>query len=135
MISILIVSHGKLAEGMLDAMSMITGPQENVASLGLQESDSPEELMDRIKESINQMDHSEGVLIMVDLYGATPFNSSWRFYMENDIEIEIITGFNLPMLVEIVINREGTTLSNLLDKAIHFGMEGIKKLPSGIRKK
>ena len=135
MISILIVSHGALAEGMMNAMSMITGPQEKVAALGLQESESPDTLIDRIKETIDQMDDGDGVLIMVDLYGASPFNSSSRLYMQSDKKIEIITGVNLPMLVEIVISREGMTLPELLEHAFQSGMEGIKKLPDAIRKK
>ena len=135
MISILIVSHGALAEGMMDAMRMITGPQEKVAVLGLQESESPETLIDKIKASVDQMDDGDGVLIMVDLYGATPFNSSSRLYLESDKQIEIVTGANLPMLVEIVISREEKTLTDLLDQAFQSGMEGIKKLPESIRKK
>ncbi len=134
MISLIIVSHGALAEGLLDAMRMITGPQEQVAALGLKESEAPEDLIDRIKETADSLDDGSGVLIMVDLYGASPFNSSSRLFMESSKQIEVITGVNLPMLVEIVIAREGQTLAGLVDQAYRSGMEGIKLLPDSIRK-
>ncbi len=134
MISVLVVSHGALAEGLVDAMQMITGPQEQVAALGLEESEAPENLIDRIKEAIDTLDDGDGVLIMVDLYGATPFNSSSRLFMESDKQIEIVTGVNLPMLVEIVISREGQNLTDLVNHAYQSGMEGIKMLPDSIRK-
>jgi len=134
LISILVVSHGALAEGLVDAMQMITGPQEQVAALGLAESEAPENLIDRIEEAIDTLDDGDGVLIMVDLYGATPFNSSSRLFMESDKQIEIVTGVNLPMLVEIVISREGQNLTDLVNHAYQSGMEGIKMLPDSIRK-
>jgi PTS system mannose-specific IIA component len=134
LISILVVSHGALADGMVDAMQMITGQQDKVMALGLKETEAPEDLIDRIREAADTLDDGDGVLIMVDLYGATPFNSSSRLYMESDRKIEVITGVNLPMLVEIVISREGQNLSDLVNQAYQSGMEGIKLLPESIRK-
>lgn len=134
MISLIVVSHGALAEGLVDAMQMITGPQEQVAALGLKESEAPEDLIDRIREKADALDDGSGVLIMVDLYGASPFNSSSRLYMEGGRQIEVVTGVNLPMLVEIVLGREGQSLADLVNQAYQSGMEGIKLLPDSIRK-
>jgi PTS system mannose-specific IIA component len=134
LISILVVSHGALAEGMLDAMQMITGPQEKVLALGLKETEAPEDLIDRIREAADALDDGDGVLIMVDLYGATPFNSSSRLFMESSHSIEVVTGVNLPMLVEIVMSREGVSLADLLQQAYQAGQGGIKLLPDSIRK-
>lgn len=134
MISLLVISHGGLAEGLLDAMQMITGPQEKVLALGLQESEAPEDLIERIREAVETLDDGDGVLIMVDLYGATPFNSSSRLFLESQKKIEVITGVNLPMLVEIVISREGQTLPDLLEQAFQSGQTGIQKLPDALRK-
>jgi len=134
LISLLVISHGGLAEGLLDAMQMITGPQEKVLALGLQESEAPEDLIERIREAVETLDDGDGVLIMVDLYGATPFNSSSRLFLESQKKIEVITGVNLPMLVEIVISREGQTLPDLLEQAFQSGQTGIQKLPDALRK-
>jgi PTS system mannose-specific IIA component len=135
LIGIFVVSHGALAEGMVNAMEMITGPQEKVIPLGLQESEAPENLIDKLKEAMIVNDDGDGVLILTDLYGASPFNSSSRLYMESKNKIEILTGVNLPMLVEIVMSREGSDLATLFNNAYQAGLDGIKMLPESIRKK
>lgn len=133
MISILIVSHGDLAAGMLDALQMLTGEQGQVAALGLCESEAPEELVEHVRAEINAMDDGDGVLIAVDLYGATPFHSSARLFLESDHKIEVVTGVNLPMLAEIMVNREGTSLEELVKQAYQAGKDGIQTLPDSIR--
>ncbi len=133
MISILIVSHGEMAAGVLDALQMLTGEQGQVAALGLCESEAPEELVEHIRVEINAMDDGDGVLIAVDLYGATPFNSGARMFLESDHKIEVVTGVNLPMLAEIMVNRESTSLEELVKQAYQAGKDGIQTLPDSIR--
>lgn len=133
MISILIVSHGELAAGMLNALQMLTGEQERVAALGLLESEAPEDLVERVRESIDSMDDGDGVLIAVDLFGATPFHASSRLFLESDKKIEVITGVNLPMLAEIMVNREDASLEELVKQAYQAGLSGIQMLPDSIR--
>jgi PTS system mannose-specific IIA component len=133
LISILIVSHGKLAAGMLDALRMLTGDQDQIAALGLCESEAPEELVEHVRAEINKMDDGDGVLIAVDLYGATPFHSSARMFLESEHKIEVVTGVNLPMLAEIMVNREGASLEDLAKQAYQAGLDGIQMLPDSIR--
>jgi PTS system mannose-specific IIA component len=133
LISILIVSHGELAAGMLNALQMLTGEQEKVAALGLLESEAPEDLVERIREKVNEMDDGSGVLITVDLFGASPFHSSARLFLESDKKIEVVTGVNLPMLAEIMVNREDLSLEDLVKQAYQAGLDGIQMLPDSIR--
>jgi len=135
LVGIIVVSHGNLADGLLDAMRMITGEQEGVVAISLKESDAPEDLGEHIKEVLPEVDDGDGILIMADLFGATPFNASSRLYLELDNKIEIITGANLPMLVETVICREGNDLQSVFACALQSGKEGIQSLPESIRKK
>jgi len=134
LVGIILVSHGGMAEGLLDAMRMITGEQERVVAISLNESDAPEDLGERIKEVLPEMDDGDGVLIMVDLFGATPFNASSRLYLELDRKIEIVTGANLPMLVETVISRAGNDLKSVFECALQSGKDGVQSLPDSIRK-
>jgi len=135
LVGIIVVSHGNLADGLLDAMQMITGEQASVVAISLKESDAPEDLGERIKEILPEVDDGDGVLIMADLFGATPFNASSRLYLELDRKIEIITGANLPMLVETVISRGGNDLKSVFECALQSGKDGIQSLPESIRKK
>ena len=106
MIGLVLVSHGKLAEGLIDAMQMITGEQQAVRAIGLLETEDVEGLMDKILQAVNEVDSGEGVLIMVDLFGASPFNASARLALTYpDRSLEVVTGVNLPMLLKLSTAR------------------------------
>ena len=135
MVGIVIVTHGNMAHGILESMQMITGEQAQVVPIILEEDKSPEDLSELIKHAIKQVDNGNGVLIMVDLFGATPFNVSARLYMESDHSLEVVTGLNLPMLVETVITRGENDLNTVFEIAQNAGISGIKSIPDNLRKK
>jgi len=107
MIGIVIVSHGALAEGMLDTCRLFFPdglPQ--VKALGLMQEDSAEEFERRIEEAVQEADTGEGVLVMCDLLGGTPANCSRRIMLrQNREEIQFVAGFNLAMLLEALGSR------------------------------
>jgi PTS system mannose-specific IIA component len=128
-IALLLISHGKLAEGMLDAMQMIAGEQPAVRAIGLLETEDVDGLMEKIKQAVNDLDEGDGVLLMVDLFGASPFNASARLVLGHPEQpLEVITGMNLPMLVELAVQREGLTLAQAAALAQQVGPEGIRRL-------
>jgi PTS system mannose-specific IIA component len=114
-----------MAEGMLEAVRMITGVTEQIEAVGLQEEDSPEGLMDVIEEAVKRVDKGDGVLLFVDLYGATPFNASARLALMQGDNLEVVCGVNLPMLLELTMQREGETLSSLVKLAVESGKTGV----------
>jgi len=129
MIGLVLVSHGKLAEGLADAMQMITGEQESVRTIGLLETEDVESLMEKVSRAIAEVDSAEGVLIMVDLFGASPFNASARLVMSAPGKpLEVVTGMNLPMLVELVVQRDGMTLEEAVALVLKVGPESMRRL-------
>ncbi|MCC6145955.1 MAG: PTS sugar transporter subunit IIA [Anaerolineaceae bacterium] len=128
MVGILIVSHGKLAEGLIDALKMIVGDQEAVDYLSLNPGDSVEALTGKITTAVESLNRGEGVLIMTDLFGASPFNASGMATQSSNFPIDVITGFNLGMMIETVLGREGKTLSEISNLAFTSGVSSIKKL-------
>lgn len=132
MIGLVAVSHGRMAEGMLDAMRMITGEQEKVEAVALRETDDVEGLMERIQTAAASVDDGEGVLVLVDLFGASPFNASARLALAKERALEVVTGMSLPMLVEIVVQREGMNLNELAELAKQSGLEGIRVLSEAV---
>lgn len=129
MIGLVLVCHGKMAEGLIDAMQMIAGEQEAVRGIGLYETEGVEDLMAKIQNAVEEVDCGEGVLIMVDLFGASPFNASARLILSSPGKaLEVITGLNLPMLVELVTQREGMNLTEAVDLVLKVGPEGIRRL-------
>jgi mannose/fructose/sorbose-specific phosphotransferase system IIA component len=128
MIRFIIVTHGLLAQGLANAMEMIMGPQEAITVIGFFEEDSIDELEKRIEESVTSRAPGESVLIFVDLFGASPFNASARVASRHS-NVDIITGVNLPMMLEMTIQRQNQlSLSELVAEGIRAGTEGIKAL-------
>ncbi|MCC7129497.1 MAG: PTS sugar transporter subunit IIA [Anaerolineae bacterium] len=131
MIGLVLVSHGKLAEGLIDAMQMIAGEQEAVRAVALLETEEIESLIERIQQAVNAVDSGEGVLIFVDLFGASPFNASARLVLASpERPLEVITGVNLPMLVELVVQREGMSLNDAVELVLQVAPESIRRLAS-----
>jgi PTS system mannose-specific IIA component len=78
MIGILVVTHGRVAEELVNAARNIV---EGLAAAA-----------------------GEPVLILTDMFGGTPTNLSLPFLSEN---VEIVTGVSLPMLIKASALREG----------------------------
>ena len=133
MVGIVVVSHGNMAEGMIDAARMIVGSMENVATVSLKESDAVEDLMDRIEAALGEVDQGDGALILVDLFGASPFNASARLAV-NRKNVEVISGMNLPMLLELAVQREGEDLGSVTQIAFEAGATSIRTLSQTLNK-
>lgn len=134
MVGVLVVAHGEMASGLLDAARMIVGDQEALLALSLQEMEDVEGLMAKVEEAISQVDTGEGVLVLVDLPGASPFNASARIAMQRE-GIEVVTGVNLPMLAELLVMRDGSSLEECVDIAKEAGISGVRTLSEILQKK
>ena len=75
MVGIVVASHGSLASGMLDALELLSGEQKAIKAIGLHRGDSPDAFVAKVREAINAVDESVGVLVLVDLFGGTPSNA------------------------------------------------------------
>mgnify|MGYP001051728229 FL=1 len=134
MIGIVLISHGNFARGLLNAAEMIAGEAEQIACIGLQPKDDIDQLVVRIQEAVNQVDDPDGVLLMVDLFGASPFNASGRLVLAQQDHLELVTGMNLPMLVELLVAREGLDLNSASQMALDAGISGVSRLSDKIKK-
>jgi len=133
MINFILVSHGQMAAGIMNAAELISGKHKGVEIIGLKESDPIEELNQRVEKAIlNLKDCSDGILIMVDLFGASPFNVSSLTSSKFE-NVDVITGLNLPMLLETLMQRESMTLTEIVSLAKQSGIDGIKVLSNLIK--
>jgi PTS system mannose-specific IIA component len=123
-----IVSHGDLADGLVDAARMIAGELEGIATVSLREMDAVEGLVERVAAAIQAVDSGDGVVVLVDLFGASPFNASARLALQGDSKMEVISGMSLPMLLDLVVERDGKTLEQLVEIAQEAGTSGINTL-------
>ena len=105
-IGIIIASHGKFAEGIHQSGSMIFGDQEKVQVVTFMPSEGPDDLYGHFNDAIAQFDADDEILVLADLWSGSPFNQASRIAGENpDRKIAIITGLNLPMLIQAYTER------------------------------
>lgn len=130
MINILLISHGNFADGILHAAELIIGSSDGIQILDLQREDPIDELRNRIDSALKILySNSDGVLILVDLLGASPFNQAATVNPDLFPSIEVVTGLNLPMLLEVITNRSSAnSLDELSAIAEQAGIDGIKVL-------
>ncbi len=129
-IGILLMSHGKMAEGMLDSCKLFFGDDvSNIKALCLEPADDPSEFDTRIREAINEIDDGNGVVAMCDLLGGTPSNRS--VYCLSD-RFQVITGMNFTMLLELLGKR--LTVEDLSELDVHDLIETGKKGISNLNK-
>ncbi len=105
MVGIVIASHGELAPGIKQAGSMVFGDQPNVGAVSLMPSMGPDDIRAKIEECISSFDDQDQVLILADLWGGTPFNQASAVLDGHEDSWAIVTGLNLPMLIEAYASR------------------------------
>lgn len=123
MIGGIIVSHGKLAEELLNALTIILGEVVNVEAISIGWYDDVEESKKKINQSLKKVDQKNGVVIFTDMFGGTPSNLSFSFLKDN--QVEIITGVNLPMLIKFVSLQRSSNLKEVVKKVVEQGKKNI----------
>ena len=126
MINILVVTHGNFGNELIKSAEMIAGKQENIESLGLFVEDDFDMFKSKVKNKIKELENEEGVLVLVDMFGGTPSNAS--FANLNNLDLECVTGLNLPMMLEVLINRNIKTLKELVNIAVDVKKNSIFNL-------
>jgi PTS system mannose-specific IIA component len=125
MIGIVLVSHGLLAEGLKNAAEMIAGPQEHFLTIGMQPGTGAERLRSELEPAVRSLKCDGGVLILIDILGGNPAHASSRLALHG---AQVICGVNLPMLLEILVQREFLTLRDLTPIALQAAKEGVINL-------
>ena len=132
MIGIVIVTHCQLGDALIGAAEFIIGSRpESLESVSIDLNENSEKLRDKITQGIKKVKGSEGVLILTDMFGGTPSNLSYSFLEEG--RIEVLSGVNLPILIQAASMREKKKLDELAINLESFGKKSIS-LASGILK-
>jgi mannose PTS system EIIA component len=123
MIGVLVVTHGSIGEALLASATQILGqaPQQ-VATLSVWRQDDPDDLVLRARELLESLDAGDGVLVITDIFGATPGNVVSRLL--EDGRIEGVSGASLPMLLRVLTSRNGS-LAGAVKRAMTGGADGV----------
>ena len=133
MVGIILASHGDFAKGILQSGEMIFGTQPNVKAVTLQPSEGPDDIRAKMEEAITTSENPEQVLFMVDLWGGTPFNQTSGLINGHEDTWAVVTGLNLPMLIEAFASR--MSMESAQEIAAHvYGVakEGVRLLPEAL---
>ena len=138
-IGIIIASHGKFAEGIHQSGSMIFGEQEKVQVVTFMPNEGPDDLYEHFNNAIGQFDADDEILVLADLWSGSPFNQASRIQGENpDRKMAIITGLNLPMLIQAYTERmmdANAGVESVAANIIKEAKDGIKALPEELNPK
>ena len=100
MVGIVIASHGEFASGIFQSGQMIFGEQPNVKACTLMPHEGPDDIRKKMEDAIASFEDPEQVLFLIDLWGGTPFNQANALFDGHEKTWAIVTGLNLPMLIE-----------------------------------
>lgn len=132
MIGVVIVTHSQLGEALIGAAEFIIGSRpDSIESVSIDLSENAEKLRSKIDRGIKAVMGPEGVIILTDMFGGTPSNLSYSFLEEG--RIEVLSGVNLPILIQAVNMRKKKALDQLAADLEAFGKKSIS-LASGILK-
>lgn len=133
MVGIVLASHGDLAAGLRQTSSMVFGDQEDVAVVSLKPSMGPEDFRKELDAAVAKLSDPDQVLILADLWGGTPFNQSTAAIEGHD-SWAIVTGVNLPMLIEAFSLRfdAGNTAHDIATKIVTAAKEGVRVKPESL---
>lgn len=131
MVGILLVAHNGLGDSLVDCVRHVMGNvPPNFKVLSVLAGDNPQFKEDEGRELIAQLDTGDGVLLLVDIYGATPCNIARRLYQPG--RVEGVSGVNLPMLLSVVC-YSGKPLAEVVEKALKSGRECITLMDSDVK--
>lgn len=125
MINVVLVSHGDLSSQLIKSAEMIAGESEGVFSVSLYPGETPEDFEKKLNLVLAKIGDEETIILM-DIFSGTPYNVSARQVLRDNVEC--ITGANLPMLIELLMTRDGSSLSELAESITLAGQESIKNL-------
>jgi PTS system mannose-specific IIA component len=132
MIGIVIVTHVKLGDALIEAAEFIMGSlPEATAAVSIDLKIPADKLRNKIKDAIKKVDRKKGVLVLTDMFGGTPSNLSYSFLEEG--RIEVISGVNLPVLIKALNAREKMGLSDLAQCIADYGKNSISLASSILR--
>ena len=130
MIGILLVTHGSFGESLVQNVCHVLNKRPPlIAQLGVAAQDDPLDILPLARLLLREVDGGEGVLVMTDVFGATPANLALKLLEPG--RFEGVSGLSLPMLLRALTYRE-RGMETMLQKAISGAHDGVVKLPAPV---
>jgi mannose PTS system EIIA component len=128
LVGILLITHNGLGDSLIDCVRHVLGvAPAHVRALSVLAKDDPVRKEEEARALIAQLDKGQGVLLLSDIFGATPCNIALR--LREPGRVEGVAGVNLPMLLRVA-SYSNKTLDELVQRAQDGGRECIVTINS-----
>ncbi|MCI5763947.1 mannose/fructose/sorbose PTS transporter subunit IIA [Actinobacillus porcinus] len=125
MTHIIVATHGKFSEEIVNSAAMVFGEDENTHVVTFLPGEGGDDLVAKYNAIIEKLPENEPVLFLVDLFGGSPYNAAARVAANRD-NTDIVTGISLPMLLEVLDAKDGADLEELAETAKEVGVMAVK---------
>lgn len=128
----ILVSHGNFADGMHDALNMMTDPErKDILSLGLLHGMSVGDFREKFSELVSDITPEDEILLFGDIIAATPLSTAVNVLMEKGLadQTEAIGGMNFPMIMSAALADEKTPIAQIAADIMEEASEQIRRIP------
>ncbi|WP_270517474.1 MULTISPECIES: PTS fructose transporter subunit IIA [Megamonas] len=115
---VILVSHGKFANGLNDALSMLAGNREDILSVGLENGKSVDEFVALFTEKVKDISTDDEVILLGDIIGGSPLTNATNVLVNKGIKTVILGGMNLPLALTTVLMKDTVSLDEISDQVL-----------------
>lgn len=115
---VILVSHGKFANGLNDALSMLAGNREDILSVGLENGKSVDEFTALFTEKVKDISTDDDVILLGDIIGGSPLTNATNVLVNKGIKTVILGGMNLPLALTTVLMKDTVSLDEIADQVL-----------------
>src|SRR3712207_4021723 len=125
MTHLIVATHGKFSEEIVNSAAMVFGEDENTHVVTFLPGEGGDDLVAKYHAILDSLPAEEPVLFLVDLFGGSPYNAAARVATQRD-NTDIVTGISLPMLLEVLDAKDSASLEELAETAKEVGIAAVK---------
>lgn len=124
-LNLFLLSHGEFSEYLCKSAELIIGEIKDVYTFSLKKDMSISDLILIVENKLKEVNGQS--VLLTDMFGGTPNNVA--MYLKQKYKCEVISGMNLPLLLELVISRDNSNkdLDTLLNDCILSGKNAINR--------
>lgn len=126
MVGIILAGHGEFAEGLLKATEAIVGRIEKLEVVSSYQGIRKKEMEEEMKRAFSRVATKKGILILTDIFGSTPSNVVGC--LNSECKIVLVTGVNLPMMLDLALNRKMENVEALALRLHNTGKKSVIKV-------
>lgn len=115
---VILVSHGKFANGLNDALSMLAGNREDILSVGLENGKSVDEFVALFTEKVKDISNDDEVILLGDIIGGSALTNATNVLVNKGIKTVILGGMNLPLALTTVLMKDTVSLDEIADQVL-----------------